>query len=756
MKTVFSSRTWLRERLGSLGLVVHAHPYRVVALWAMATMLASLAAVRVEDALTAGAGDLGAGNHQTVERTLREEFTASSTRALYLGIMSSQWTVEDGQFLDWIATARETLLSLPEVERIDCYLDDASARFRSATGDTTILLVGLSASTVEEEEASVADIRVALAVLHAEILAADPAARFAVTGHAAITWDLNLAGKVAGQQAEARALPLTFLILVLAFGALVAAGIPLVVGLVSTSVALGLAWCLTSVMPLSNSLPNVVTMLGLAVGIDYSLLMVTHFRDECARSASPQDFRGLLEEAGLAVLVSGSTVVLGLSGLLFTPLMELRSIGLGGSMVVAVAVLAALTLVPALLVILGSHIDFPRVLSRRLHHAGANRRWEQLAKWVLQHPVVTISVGCVIVCALGAPAFQARGGFDSSKYFLPRGLESREGIELLERLGSPNVLWPIDILVQTTDGSGVLEPTNLKQLLSLAEALESDDRIADVISPVTLREDLGPLQYALLYASVDSALERYPRIGELLLSKDRTTALFQCVTSQDTRLTAAGELASELEATELAGPLEVLVGGLPVYYRNLDQILLSSFPRSVAFVVLSTMLLLFVTFRSILIPIKAVVMNLLSVFAGFGAVVAVFQLGYLSSFIGLERPLDSIPLTIPVILFFVTFGISMDYEVFMLSRMKRVFDQTGDNRTAIVAGVSGTGPLITNAAAVMVVIFGAFVMADAVIVQMLGLGLAVAVLVDATVIRILLVPAWMAVAGRWNWYPGAR
>jgi RND superfamily putative drug exporter len=255
---------------------------------------------------------------------------------------------------------------------------------------------------------------------------------------------------------------------------------------------------------------------------------------------------------------------------------------------------------------------------------------------------------------------------------------------------------------------------------------------------------------------VDAALERYPRIGQLLVSEDRTMALFQCVTSADTLLTAAGELSAELEATELEGPLEVRVGGLPLYYRNLDALLLSSFPLAIGFVVLATILLLFAAFRSILMPIKAVVMNLFSVSAGYGVVVAVFQLGWLGALVGQEHPLDSVPLTIPILLFCITFGISMDYEVFMLSRMKKVFDQTGDNRTATIEGMVSTGPLITNAAAVMVVVFGAFVMADAVLVQMLGLGLAVAVFVDATVIRIFLVPACMTVAGRWNWYPGVR
>jgi RND superfamily putative drug exporter len=260
----------------------------------------------------------------------------------------------------------------------------------------------------------------------------------------------------------------------------------------------------------------------------------------------------------------------------------------------------------------------------------------------------------------------------------------------------------------------------------------------------------------MLYARPDQALKTYPAIQELFLSHDKRSVLYQVILKDQTSLDDAKRFVREIGRWKVAGGLELMVGGQPVYYNDFDQAMARAFPVVIGFIVAATFLMLAVAFRSFLIPIKAILMNLLSVGAGLGAMVAVFLTGRGSWLVGLAEPTDAIPQSLILIIFCVVFGLSMDYEVFLLSRMKEVHDATGDNRQATVEGLAHTGSIITSAALVMTLIFGAFAWAEMVLVKMLGFGLAVAVLVDATVIRCVAVPAFMRLAGRWNWYPGAK
>jgi RND superfamily putative drug exporter len=287
-------------------------------------------------------------------------------------------------------------------------------------------------------------------------------------------------------------------------------------------------------------------------------------------------------------------------------------------------------------------------------------------------------------------------------------------------------------------------------------SLARDPRVGSVSSPVNLQPGLGLGDYRMLYADPAQALRDYPDIGDLLVSRDGRAALFQITPADRATAPDIKRLARELKLRAPAGPFTVLVTGAAAGRDDFNAAMLHSLPRIFAFVVGATLLMLFAAFRSFLLPVKAVLMNLLAVTAGMGAVVAVFQLGWLNGVLGIEHPVSSIPLEIPLMVFCISFGLSMDYELFLLFRIQQEFNRDGDNNRATVEGLASVAPVITGAGLIMVVVFGAFAGAALPVLKMIGVGLCVAVLVDATLVRALIVPSVMALAGRWNWYPGRR
>jgi RND superfamily putative drug exporter len=495
-------------------------------------------------------------------------------------------------------------------------------------------------------------------------------------------------------------------------------------------------------------------MVGLAIGIDYSLLMVTHYREHAPQSTVALTVAGTVAEAGQTISWSGVTVMVGFLGLLFSPILETRCAGIGGALVVCISVLAALTLLPAILVLSSPYLERWPVLPRRWRRGSTTADWHRLGNWILRHPLATLILSAACVLAIALPVLQARLGVTNERWFLPRTSESRIGAEILAAVRSDNASIPIFAVVRTTDGTPILETSHLKPLVEYADRLQRDRRIAEVASPVTLRAGLSVADYTGLYRNLDQALADNPSTGELFLSRDRHAALFEITPANGLTVLDIGRLTRDVAALAPGGPFSVMIGGSPAYDNDFNDYMFRSLPRIVAFVVGATLVLLFFAFRSYLLPLKAVVTNLLAVAAGIGAVVAVFQMGWLNGLVGLERPFSVVPLEVPMMIFCLSFGLSMDYELFLLFRIQREFDRDGDNDRATVAGLAAVAPVITGAGLIMAVVFGAFVGAELPVLKMMGVGLCVSVLIDATVIRAFVVPAVMALAGRWNWYPG--
>ncbi len=582
-----------------------------------------------------------------------------------------------------------------------------------------------------------------------------------ITGQQALDYDVRTVSAEDAARGERRVVPLALLVLVAAFGALVAAVLPVLIGILAITISLGLVTVAAQWTPMSVFVLNIVTMIGLGVGIDYSLLIVTRFREELNRGLSARDAAvRTIQTAGAAVLTSGLTVVVGFAALLTTPLSETRSVGVGGLIVVAVAVLLSVSLLPALLAVLGRHIDRPRWLARPLARVHAPTGWERWARWLGRRPWRAVAIGGALIALCTYPLIGIRFGLPAANWF-PPGTESGQGLGALHEMGVAGVLTPVRIVVQFPEGQGALLAPQLRGLKTLSDSLRHEPRVRSVRGVATIRPGLSALQLFLYYGDPQAVRDRYPEFFNAYLSTDGRTTLIDVIPADTVGFTGMMDLARRVRDAAGAGVrglerAEVVVGGFAANSVDLQEELLADLPSVVGLILATTALMLFIAFRSLLVPLKAVLLNCLSVGAAFGLTVLVFQEGWGAGILGLEGGTEAIWVVVPVLVFATVFGLSMDYEVFLLARIKEIYDKTGRNDHATMEGLSATASVITFAAVIMVLVFGVFAFSRVLAVQFIGFGLAVAVLLDATLIRMVLVPAIMHIAGRWNWWPGVR
>ncbi|MBM3270563.1 MAG: MMPL family transporter [Candidatus Sericytochromatia bacterium] len=755
----------MRNRLlAVLARLVLRGPWLVVGAWLVLLGAAVTVVGKVPSILEGGSGDLPGTRSARVAAEIARDFD-SPFRQVVVATLAAKRDLEPAD----LAAVRAKLLACEAVRRVLGPDDPGGGMLRGTDGRHAAFLVGLAATSSREAEKAVPVVRAAMAEFRQVPGAGEtPALRgasgtrthpggiaVAVTGKAPMMVDINTLSEQDTGIAEARVLPLTLLILLVAFGSLVAAGLPLALGLVTTTVTMGLVYVVGQAIGLSMLVQSVVTMVGLGVGIDYSLVLVKRFREALAAGREVPD---AVEEAvvfgGGAILWSAVTVLIGFGSLLATPLLETRSLGLGGVLVVLVSLAAGLTLLPALLALLGRRVDAGAWIVRPGLRAATARLWERWAHAVMARPVRSLVAGTALLVALGLPALQMKQSFPQGRW-LPLEMEAARGFLVVEKLGRGQVHAPMEIVVRADSGP-ILARRHLPALWELQRRLAAHPYASQVRSPMQPVPGMTLAQAQMLYADVDAALARFPAIGEFFLSRDRTAAMFTVILRDEVALGQMQAFTREVEDWSAGQGLTLATSGWGAYYNDFDAQMKWTFPRVVGFVVLATFLILAWAFRSILVPLKAVVMNLLSVGAGYGAVVLIFQEGHGAWLFGLQQGLGSVPAVVSILLFCTLFGLSMDYEVFLLTRIREAVDEGLSNTAAVARGLATTGGMITGAALIMTIVFGAFGWARVAIVQMLGVGLAVAVLVDATVVRALLVPAFMRIAGDWNWYPGAR
>jgi len=736
----------------------------VLAAWAVAFVLLAPAAARVERVLDVSA-HVDGSESAAVDATLRTRFATPFAHYAVLvatGLPRPATPAGRAALGEVVAAVR----GVAGVTGTLSHLDAGDPMFDPPRGGGTFVLVGFDGTRGGPLDAMIPRLRAATERAAARMRPAHPHVALRWTGDVALNHDLRRTSAAEAQRAELRALPLTLALLVVAFGAVVAALLPAAAAVLAITVALGLAAVVGARWPLSILLQNVVTMLGLGLGVDYALLMLARFREELAaghdRVAAAVRAAG---GAGHTVLLSAAAVLIGFAGLLLIPLNELRAVAVGGALVVVAAALAAVTLLPALLAMLGARVDLGRVSLGRmpLGRVGRRRpapapagtgptgeRWRRWGSWVTRHPGLVLAAAGAPLLLLAAEARRLETTLPRANWLPPR-MESARALDDLTGMDRAGVAQALRVVVELPPGTSVLEADGWQAVARVSRALAADPRVGRVQSlPIVV-----PLAQPSFLAT---SLIPTP-VRRTFVSTDQRAGVVEVLPASGASFPALTRLVRDLRARDAAALTGVpgarlLVGGMPAFNADYEDAVAGRLGTVVALVVGGTLAALCVGFRSVLVPLKAVALNLVSVAAALGAVVLVFQDGRGGALVGVDAPLGGLFPALPALVFCLVFGLSMDYEVFLVARVAEARRAGLGERAAVAEGLAHTGGVITSAAAIMVVVFAAFVLGDFLMIKVLGFALATAVLLDATVVRLAVSPALLALAGRWNWWPG--
>ena len=689
------------------------HPWRAIGAWIVVLVLAivAIATLLGGNLTTEGAPT----NDPESERADAARFEAFPPQPGQLTtdivvVRSDEHTVDSEEFESFVrALALDS--GVRALSSARTYLDDPNGL---VSEDRHATIVPLEVFGEDEAEDVIG------AVERAD---ADPGFAVSVTGDQTLDHDFNKLSQEDLEKGELQfGLPAALIILLLVFGAVVAGLIPLLMAIVSILVALGISAVLAQQFELSVFLVNMLTGMGLALGIDYSLFVVSRYREERNRG---REELGAIEASGAtasrAVLFSGTVFVVAMFGMLLVPNSIMRSLAVGAILVGIVSVVAALTLLPAVLGLLGDKVNALRIpiVGRRSLEASnpEGRFWGGVVRRVLRRPVLSLVLSAGVLVVLTLPVLGINIG-TSGVSSLPDRFVSKQGFQALARDFPGTTTDPAEIVVTNASDQGVQAA-----LEGLQEQLAADPRFGE---------------------------------GELERSADGKTALLTVPVAGDpttsNAVAAVRELRDEVIPDALAGTdAEALVGGTSAENIDYFDSVIDPAPAVIAFVLLLTFVLLTVVFRSVVVAATAVVLNLLSVGAAYGLLVLVFQEGVGAGLLGFQTS-DTIEAWVPLFLFSVLFGLSMDYQVFLLSRIRERFDETGDTTDAVTFGVGSTARIITGAALIIVAVFSGFARGDLIMFQQMGFGVAVALLIDATIIRSVLLPSAMKLLGEWNWY----
>lgn len=556
-----------------------------------------------------------------------------------------------------------------------------------------------------------------------------------LTGAPAISKDINTASQRDLMIAEAIGLPIAIVVLLFAFGTVMASFVPLIIGLSTVIVSFGTLTIIGGHVDLSIFVLNIIPMLGLALSIDFALLFISRYREERRKSTSLEAISTTIRTAGRSVIFSAFCVFIGLGAMMFIKVDIFQNIALGGMIVVAMAVISSVTLLPSILIALGDRIDKWKIL--KIKQSGTDR-WRMFANGVIKRPV-TITILALII--LGVALIPARNmnltipQIDS----LPKSYDSRQAYEWLEdefQFGKESTVYVI-----ATREKGWQDIEGLEQLKKLEDEFLNDSLVDEVTTIYSLSGINSPNEWEQAW----EVPEMKATLSPLWDSFVQDEKLFIPV-----KIKASGASNEAQDwvrhLSEKETSFDLLIGGVPKFNQEIFDEIANKVGLVLTVIIVSTFLILMLAFRSILIPIKAILMNIVGLAATFGILVYIFQYGHF----GLEA--GTIALIIPVIVFSLVFGLSMDYEVFLISRMQEEYASSFDNDRATVEGLATTSKIITSAALIMIVLTGAFAFTDVMPVKQIGVGIAIAVAIDATIIRLLLVPSLMKLFGNWNWW----
>ncbi len=696
------------------GTFIHRHPRLVLGLSGFGLVIAILLMATSSPSLTSGGFVDEDAESMRVERTLLREFDRGAESLIF--IFDAETAIDTAEHRAALEAAVEPLLRNENVARVLTPWSGGGEQFLSHDGKSAFAVAILDVDQDAVEELF-PDLESAV-----EEAAAANGLAVSVTGNGAIGLAISEEVEEGIFRAESVAIPLTLLIMVLIFGGVIAAGLPVIVGGLAMVTAIASVLAYSAITQQSIFAINIITLLGLALGIDYSLFLVARFREEVAQGRGADALPRTMATVGKALLFSGITVIFGLAAPRFFPVPALHSMGLAGMLVVALALFYAFSFLPAMLVLLGDRLNrLPVRLPARLRGNGEGRFWSTVAAAVMHRPIAVLLPVLAILLLAGTP-FARLNLTPGGPAELPADVPARIAWERLQTDFPAGEAAPLPVIVTADDG-----------------AAGSDASLA------ALQEFVGEAAVIPHVSHVESALSR-PEQSDDLVRGDK--ALVEVVADVDGE--ELQQVVRDLRAIDADG-VSIEVGGFAASsVDTLDGIESGTIPALI-FVIVGSYLILLLTFGSVFLPIKAIFMTLLSITASLGALVFVFQDGRLENLLGFTANGEIISTT-PILMFCILFGLSMDYEVLMLSRIQEEYQRTGNNAAAVAFGLEKTAKVITGAAAIMIVAFGAFMLADITIIKSMGFGLALAVLIDATIVRALLVPATMRLMGAWNWW----
>jgi RND superfamily putative drug exporter len=699
---------------GKLADVCARHPWWTLGCWLVLVGVALVVGSGLNGVLTDQQGISVETESIRADNLIEERLTGTTPAQEFVVVEAENLTISDPQFAKVLGDLVSSLRGLDTVTSVVSALDGIPGL---VSADKTIALaVAVLAGDPDDAVDSAKPLVEA-------VKATDGIEGFraAAIGNGSISGEFITLAEETLVRGEILGIPAAIVILILVLGAVVAAGVPLIVAAISIVVAFGLSALIGRVFELSFFVVNMIMMIGLAVGIDYTLFIVQRYREERARG---RDVHAAVvraaDTATRAVMFSGITVVIALLGLMYMPDNIMRSLGIGAIVAVVATGLAATTALPAILRLLGDRVNRLKVpfASKAHYHEGGGRIWHRITRAVTARPIVSVVLATSVLLAAAFSLLTMKTG-ENFVESLPEGSDSVYAWQTVNREFDTGA-FTTPIVIAADD---VSDPTIAAAADSLVTTLAADPGYGDVTKRVAPAGDLLVLDAV---SKLDpSTVEG--REALVTLRHDLIPAAFAGVDA------------------------EVVVSGNAAYMLDYSQLIGSRSPVIIAFVLALSFILLMMIFRSIVVPLKAIIMNLLSVGAAYGLLVLVFQHGFGAGVLGF-RQTDVIEVWIPMFLFAVLFGLSMDYHIFLLSRIKENYDQTGDNIGSVAFGLGSTGGIITGAALIMVAVFFGFAAGDLVMFQQVGFGLGVAVILDATIVRCVLVPATMALLGTRNWY----
>jgi putative drug exporter of the RND superfamily len=706
---------------------------------------------RVERRLEAVVHIKGAESEK-VDLELAQRFQSPYAHRLVL-VITGIPDPDSAKGADALGFLTSSLRSVPGVSGAVSSLDWPDSLFTGNNGGA-LIIVGLDPHD-ESVEALIPELRARTDWLEGQLRSQYPHVKLEITGETPLNFDLRKVSADDVTHAEERAMPVTLVLLLLAFGSLVAALLPLGVGVLSISMAMGAAALLAHYLRLSILVQNLATMLGLGLGIDYGLLMVSRFREALAEGYDPGHAADIAaRQAGRTLIISATTVAIGFTALLTVPISELRSIGVAGLLVTVLSVMLCTFIVPWVLGLLGHRINAVRVrlpdrrLKTRDSLCAASERWTHWGRIVTRRPWIALLAAGIPLLIL---AFQARRISPGvpDHHSLPAAAESVKALNTLQSMGRSGIVQSLRVILELPPHSPPLSPDGWLAVSRLTQHFQSDPRAEEVLSLPTLT---GMSDTA---GAVDDVPES---IRQSFLRKDGQATLIELLPTATLSANEQIRWVREVRSSDVAAITGVpgaalRVGGVPALQADYDSVVKERLPKVVLGVILGSLLALLIGLRSLFAAVKAILLNLLSVGASFGALVVVFQEGHGSKFFGLDGPTGSVYPIVPILSFAIVFGLSMDYEVFLVARVLEERRRGLSERAAVIEGLARTAGLITSAAAIMIAVFTAFTLGSFLVVQMLGFTLAVAVFIDATVVRMVVGPALLQLAGDWNWWP---